>query len=71
MRYSSAILFCKERLKHEKVVGCPASFFTCLFLFEYFINEFKVDDGSSKHLWNFGQFLPDYTVQHPRRHSPP
>jgi hypothetical protein len=23
----------------------------------------------SKHLWNIGQFLPDYTVQHPRRQS--
>jgi hypothetical protein len=25
------------------------------------------DDGGSKHLWNVSQFLPDYTVQHPRR----
>jgi hypothetical protein len=23
----------------------------------------------SKHLWNNGQFLPDYTAQHPRRQS--
>jgi hypothetical protein len=33
------------------------------------------DDGGSKHLWNVGQFLPDYTAQHPRRQpssfSPP
>jgi hypothetical protein len=26
-------------------------------------------DGGSKHLWNVGQFLPDYTAQHPRRQS--
>jgi hypothetical protein len=25
------------------------------------------DDGDSKHLWNTSQYLPDYTVQHPRR----
>jgi hypothetical protein len=24
-------------------------------------------DGGSKLLWNVGQYLPDYTVQHPRR----
>jgi hypothetical protein len=28
------------------------------------------DDGGSKHLWNVGEFLPDYTAQHPRRQSP-
>jgi hypothetical protein len=27
------------------------------------------DDGSSKHLSNFGQFLRDHTVTHPRRQS--
>jgi hypothetical protein len=27
------------------------------------------DDGGSKHLWNVGQFLPDYTAQRPRRQS--
>jgi hypothetical protein len=30
----------------------------------------RPDDGGSKHLWNFGQFLPDYTAQHTRRQSP-
>jgi len=25
------------------------------------------DDGSSKHLWNVGQFLWDYKAQHPRK----
>jgi hypothetical protein len=25
------------------------------------------DDGGSKHFWNVGHYLPDYTVQHPRR----
>jgi hypothetical protein len=25
------------------------------------------DDGSSKILWDVDQYLPDYTVQHPRR----
>jgi hypothetical protein len=27
------------------------------------------DGEGSEHLWNVGQFLPDYTVQHPRRQS--
>jgi hypothetical protein len=27
------------------------------------------DYGSSKHLWNVGEFLPDYTAQCPRRQS--
>jgi hypothetical protein len=27
------------------------------------------DDGGSKHLWNVGQFLPDYAAQQPRRQS--
>jgi hypothetical protein len=27
----------------------------------------RLDDGDSKHLWNVGKLLPDYTVQHPRR----
>jgi hypothetical protein len=26
---------------------------------------FRADIGSSNHLWNVGQFLADYTVQHP------
>jgi hypothetical protein len=30
--------------------------------------EMGPDDGGSKHLWNVGQFLPDYTAQHPRRY---
>jgi hypothetical protein len=32
-----------------------------------------LDDGGSKHLRNVGQFLPDYTAQHPKRpsYSPP
>jgi hypothetical protein len=33
------------------------------------------DDGGSKHLWNVGKLLPDYTAQQPRRqpssYSPP
>jgi hypothetical protein len=28
-----------------------------------------LDDGSGKHLWNVGQFLPAYTAQYPRRQS--
>jgi hypothetical protein len=28
------------------------------------------DGRGSKYLWNVGQFLPDYTAQHPRRQSP-
>jgi hypothetical protein len=31
----------------------------------------RPDDGDSKHLWNVGQFLRDYTAQHPRRQSSP
>jgi hypothetical protein len=27
----------------------------------------RLDDGSSKLLWNIGKYLPDYTAQHPRR----
>jgi hypothetical protein len=27
------------------------------------------DDGGSKHLWNFGKILSDYTVQHSRRQT--
>jgi hypothetical protein len=34
-----------------------------------------MSDGRSEHLWNVGQFLPDYTAHNPRRlsssHSPP
>jgi hypothetical protein len=30
-----------------------------------------LDDAGSKHLWNVGQFLPDYMAQHPRRHASP
>jgi hypothetical protein len=29
----------------------------------------RPDDGDSKHLWNVGQFLPEYKVQLPRRQS--
>jgi hypothetical protein len=29
----------------------------------------RPDDGGSKHLWNVGKLLPDYTAQHPRRHT--
>jgi hypothetical protein len=29
----------------------------------------RPDEGGSKRLRNVGQFLPDYTVQHPRRQS--
>jgi hypothetical protein len=29
----------------------------------------RPDNGGSKHLWNVGQLLLDYTVQHPRRQS--
>jgi hypothetical protein len=25
------------------------------------------DERNSKHIWSIGQYLPDYTVQHPRR----
>jgi hypothetical protein len=25
----------------------------------------RPDDGGSKHLWNVGKLLPDYTAQHP------
>jgi hypothetical protein len=35
----------------------------------------RPDDGGSKHLWNVGKLLPDYTAQQPRRqpssYSPP
>jgi hypothetical protein len=27
----------------------------------------RPDDGGSKHLWNVGKLLPDYTVLQPRR----
>jgi hypothetical protein len=27
----------------------------------------RPDDGCSKHFWNIGQLLPDYTALHPRR----
>jgi hypothetical protein len=33
------------------------------------ISRVRSDDGDSKHLWNVGQFLWDYTVQHPGRQS--
>jgi hypothetical protein len=29
---------------------------------------FNPDDGGSKRFRNVGQFLPDYTAQHPTRH---
>jgi hypothetical protein len=33
------------------------------------IRAMNPDDGGSKHLWNVGKFLPDYTEQQPRRWS--
>jgi hypothetical protein len=30
---------------------------------------FRDDNGDSKHLWNVGQFSPEYTAQHPRKQS--
>jgi hypothetical protein len=27
----------------------------------------RPDDGGSKYIWHMGQFLPDYTAQHPKR----
>jgi hypothetical protein len=27
----------------------------------------RSDDGGSKHFWNIGKLLPDYTAQQPRR----
>jgi hypothetical protein len=33
------------------------------------VNFHRPDFGDSKHLWNFGKLLPDYTAQHPRRQS--
>jgi hypothetical protein len=33
----------------------------------YCLHHHSPNDGSSKHLWNDGLFLPDYTAQHPRR----
>jgi hypothetical protein len=32
--------------------------------------QIRLDDGGSKHLWNVGQLLRDYTAQYPRRLSP-
>jgi hypothetical protein len=32
-----------------------------------FIMTYRPDDGVTKHLRNAGHYLPDYTVQHPRR----
>jgi hypothetical protein len=32
-------------------------------------NKHHAGYGGSKHLWNVGQLLPDYMVQHPRRKS--
>jgi hypothetical protein len=29
--------------------------------------DYRSDDGGNKYLWNVGQFLRDYTAQHPRR----
>jgi hypothetical protein len=30
---------------------------------------YRTEDGGNKHLWKVGQFLRDYTAQHPRRRS--
>jgi hypothetical protein len=27
----------------------------------------RPDNGGSKHLWNFGEFLPSYSAQHSRK----
>jgi hypothetical protein len=34
-----------------------------------FVSIFISLTWGSKHIWNVGQFLPDYTAQHPRRQS--
>jgi hypothetical protein len=31
------------------------------------LEKYHPDDGGSKHLWNFGKFLPEYIWQHSRR----
>jgi hypothetical protein len=42
---------------------------------KYIFQGDHLDDGGSKHLWSFGEFIPDYTVQQPKRqpssYSPP
>jgi hypothetical protein len=35
------------------------------------MNDRRPDDGGSKHLWNVGKLLPDYTEQHTRIQSSP
>jgi hypothetical protein len=37
-------------------------------LFHYFKTK-RPDDRCSKHLWNVGKILPDYTVQYTNRQS--
>jgi hypothetical protein len=44
-------------------------------MYERLLWNHRPDEGGSKHLWNVGQLLPDYTAQYPRRllpsYSPP
>jgi hypothetical protein len=37
----------------------------------WFVHLQDHDNGGSKHPWNVGLFLPNYTAQHPRRHRTP
>jgi hypothetical protein len=38
-------------------------------LVEDYHQDYRSDDGGSKHLWNVGKLLIDYTAQKPRRQS--
>jgi hypothetical protein len=59
-----------ERMYKEAVVAyfegtIPA--FAAEVLTASIIRTYRPDDGGSKHLWNVGQFLRDYTAQQSRR----
>jgi hypothetical protein len=45
-----------------------SSFFLYLSQLLHMWLTYHLDEGLTKFLWNSGQYLPDYTVQHPRGH---
>jgi hypothetical protein len=61
------VVFLKRRSNSTRLQG-GISQKTVIFKQEYnYKLNHRPDDGGSKHLWNVGKLLPDYTAQQPRK----
>jgi hypothetical protein len=65
-----AIEFCVQNLNHKKSGSVSVRYTTSMaWITKFATTSHWTPDGGSKHLWNVGKLLPDYTAQHPRRQS--